>query len=120
MWFFCHLSRLPSHVAGFPLARCVVNLPVLCRPELVRMYVAGCSTALGRRSAAGFPVAARLSACARSAGLLRPSPSCVARIAQWEEMKKLPLVLIHQLFKNSELAQVLRNYVFGRYSQVIS
>ena len=34
--------------------------------------------------------------------------------------EKIPLVLNHQLFKNSELAQVLRNYVFGRYSQVIS
>ena len=40
----------------------------------------------------------------------------VLRIAQWEEMKT-SLVLNHQLFKNSELAQVLRNYVFGRYSQ---
>ena len=83
------------------------------------MDVAGCSTALGRRSVAGLLVAARLSVCARSVGLLRPSPSCVARIAQWEE-NKTSLVLNHQLFKNSELAQVLRNYVFGRYSQVIS
>ena len=31
--------------------------------------------------------------------------------------EKIPLVLNHQLFKKSELAQVLRNYVFGRYSQ---
>ena len=31
--------------------------------------------------------------------------------------EKIPLVLNHQLIKNSELAQVLRNCVIGRYSQ---
>ena len=83
------------------------------------MDVAGCSTALGRRSVAGILVAARLSACARPVGLLRPSPSCVAYRSVGRN-EKTSLVLNHQLFKNSELAQVLRNYVFGRYSQVIS
>ena len=69
LWFTC-LSTC--------LACCVVDLSVLCRPELVRMDVAGCSTALGRRSVAGILVAARLSACAHSVGLPRPSPSFCA------------------------------------------
>ena len=55
-----------------------MNLSVMCRLELVRMDVAGCSTALGRRSVAGILVAARLSACARLVGLPPLSPSGVA------------------------------------------
>ena len=48
------------------------------------------------------------------AGLRCPSPS---RVAQWEEIEKLPLVLHYQL-SNSELAQqFLYYFLFGRYSQ---
>ena len=54
----------------FPVSRSVLR-----RPEPIRIGAAGCLAALGRRSAAGVPVAARPSACARSAGLLRPFPS---------------------------------------------
>ena len=68
LWFTC-LSTW--------LACCVVNLFVMCRLELVRMDVAGCSTALGRRSVAGVLVAARPSVCVRSVGLPL-SPSGVA------------------------------------------
>ncbi len=84
----CPLALVPISDV-FPVSRSVLR-----RPEPIRIGAAGCLAALGRRSAAGVPVAARPSACARSAGLLRPFPSC--RVSLSGE-KKLPLVLNHQL-----------------------
>ena len=58
----------------------VVDLFGLCRQELARMDVAGCSTALVRRSVAGVLFAARPSVCVRSVGLPL-SPSGVAYLS---------------------------------------
>ena len=76
----------------FPVGLC---LPVLVARSLYGWTWLAVLALQDDVSSLGFLGAARLSACARSVGLLRPSPSCVARIAQWEEMKKLPLVLNH-------------------------
>ena len=58
----------------------VVGLFGLCRLELARLDVADRSTALIRRSVAGFLFAARPSVCVRSVGLPQ-SPSVVAYLS---------------------------------------
>ena len=75
---------------------------------------------LATTSAAEILVAVRLSACARSVGLVVVPVRLLPVVSLGEKgMRKIPLVTELSVFsKNSELAQVLRKCVIGRYLQL--
>ncbi len=112
-WPLCvGVWSLRLSVSGRPLSD---FLRLTVAPTRDRPYIPWSGTAFRRWSSwwgCVFP-------CWSPGCRLRPSPSCCAYRSVGRK-EKTSLVLNHQLFKNSELAQVLRNYVFGRYSQVIS
>ena len=81
----------------------------------VRGWLFDCLGTTFRRWASGCRPSFRLCSLGRSSS----SVSFLCCAYRSVGRNKTSLVLNHQLYKNSELAQVSHNYLFGRYSQII-